>query len=462
MEPETKNLRTLEEEIEDRYKRVLIPLSKALATRGPEHYKSSKGTPSVLFLGNHSSGKSSFINYLLGEELQKTGVAPVDDGFTVVRYGSVSDQFDGYAMATHDDLPFEGLEAFGEEFLSRAKLKTRPAEWLKKVTLIDSPGMIDAPESKQSRGYDFTKSVRFFAEHADLILFFFDPDKPGTTGETMNIFKDSLTGTEHKQLILLHKVDSFGNIRDFARTYGALCWNLSKSVVTKDMPHIYVTYLPGMPSASNDHIPLEDFDAAREEVIAEIKRVPVRRLDNLVTELLTQSSRLSMVGRVIGQVTARYRTIRRKWSNAIFLALLATGGGAGYLYYLGMMQDAMKVGGGGLVLILILIGLRQLFSKNFKKNCVKKEKIDQFFSDAFEVELVNQNRIDLNNLWDRLVRKQVVESIERKGIENMPSARKIRKMTKACEKVVKDTPGMRRKIARAEADDVDEKSKKKK
>jgi len=448
-----KNLHTLEEEIEERYNRALIPLSKALEIRAPEHYKSSKGTPSVLFLGNHSSGKSSFINYLLGEDLQKTGVAPVDDGFTVVRYGSVSDQFDGYAMASHSDLPFEGLEAFGDEFLSRAKLKTRPAEWLKKVTLIDSPGMIDAPESKQSRGYDFSKSVRFFAEHADLILFFFDPDKPGTTGETMNIFKDSLIGTEHKQLILLHKVDSFDNIRDFARTYGALCWNLSKSVVTKDLPHIYVTYLPDMASASNEHIPLEDFDEAREEVIDEIKRVPVRRLDNLVTELLSQSLRLSMVGRVIGQVLTRYRAMRLKWFNAIVLSVIAVGGATGYLYYQGMIEESMKVGGGGLILIFILIGLRWYATSNFKQDCVKKEKIDQCFREAFNMELVNQNRVDLENLWDRLVRGQVVKSLEGKGIANMPSSRKIRKMTKACEEVMKETPGMRRKISRAEVEE---------
>lgn len=29
--------------------------------------------PTVLVLGNHSSGKSTFINYMLGQEVQKTG-----------------------------------------------------------------------------------------------------------------------------------------------------------------------------------------------------------------------------------------------------------------------------------------------------------------------------------------------------------------------------------------------------
>jgi hypothetical protein len=215
-----------------------------------------------------------------------------------------------------------------------------------------------------------------------------------------------------------------------------------------------------MASASNEHIPLEDFDQAREEVIEEIKRVPVRRLDNLVTELLSQSSRLNMVGRVIGQVTASFRAMRRKWTNAMLLSVLATGGIAGYLYHLGMTENAIKVGGGGLLLVLILVGLRRLASSHFKKDCIKKGSIDKFFHDAFEVELVNQNRIDLDHLWDRLVRGQVVKSIEGKGLENMPSVRKIRKMTKACETVMKDTPGMRRNIARAKVEDIDKGDKK--
>ncbi len=42
--------------------------------------------PLVVFLGNHSSGKSTFINYVLKranpdfKDIQKTGVAPLDDG----------------------------------------------------------------------------------------------------------------------------------------------------------------------------------------------------------------------------------------------------------------------------------------------------------------------------------------------------------------------------------------------
>ena len=45
------------------------------------------------------------------------------------------------------------------------------------------------------------------AEHSDVILLFFDPDKPGTTGETLECLTTSLSGMEHKLHIVMNKVD---------------------------------------------------------------------------------------------------------------------------------------------------------------------------------------------------------------------------------------------------------------
>lgn len=93
--------------------------------------------------------------------------------------------------------------------------------------MVDSPGMIDSPMSRTSiynndlanpdssgrrqgsdtsRGYDFEGVVRWFAERADVILLFFDPDKPGTTGETLSILTNALPGMDHKLYIVLNKV----------------------------------------------------------------------------------------------------------------------------------------------------------------------------------------------------------------------------------------------------------------
>lgn len=59
------------------------------------------------------------------------------------------------------------------------------------------------------RGYDFEGVCKWFAERADVILLFFDPDKPGTTGETLSILTKSLAGMDHKLYIVLNKVGPY-------------------------------------------------------------------------------------------------------------------------------------------------------------------------------------------------------------------------------------------------------------
>lgn len=41
----------------------------------------------VLLIGNHSAGKSSFINWYIEEHVQKTGVAIETQGFTLITSG---------------------------------------------------------------------------------------------------------------------------------------------------------------------------------------------------------------------------------------------------------------------------------------------------------------------------------------------------------------------------------------
>src|SRR5690606_16297079 len=190
------------------------------------------GLPTVLCLGNHSSGKSTFINHLAGANIQDTGVAPTDDSFTLLMYGETAKTEDGHAVVENPGLPFGHLQQYGRAFLDHLQLKRRPESALQGVCLIDSPGLIDTPGhgNDSSRGYNFEAVVRSLAETSDLVVFFFDPDKPGTAGESLRIFTDSLSDVMYKLLIVFNKVDEFNDVRDFARTYGALCWNLSRVV----------------------------------------------------------------------------------------------------------------------------------------------------------------------------------------------------------------------------------------
>lgn len=195
----------------------LEPINQRL--RGPLEKCSDKAPllPFVFLLGNHSSGKSSFINYVLGRNVQTAGVAPTDDAFTIIAPGPSDIDQDGPALIGDPDMGFSGLRHFGPDLIHHTQLKIRSSIATQDLMLVDSPGMIDSPvtannhggdataaavtgtlrgsrQRHMDRGYDFQGVCKWFADRADVILLFFDPDKPGTTGETLSILTESLAG----------------------------------------------------------------------------------------------------------------------------------------------------------------------------------------------------------------------------------------------------------------------------
>lgn len=262
----------------------------------------SVNVPMVFVLGNHSSGKSTLINYLLEQEVQKTGRAPTDSTFTVLSGGERSERLDGYALTRLPAFGFQDLpNLFGRAFVSQLELKVvRGSNLLDRtgMLLVDSPGMIDTSGQHQEkdttttsppldRGYDFKQAVKWFAHRADVILLMFDPDKPGTTFETLDVLTSSLSGEMSKVLIILNKVDDFRSVHDFARAYGALCWNLSKMIPRKDLPFIYTMYVPcpetreleneRKPRQVLQQILAAEFDGIREEIMREVERAPGKK-----------------------------------------------------------------------------------------------------------------------------------------------------------------------------------------
>jgi len=192
----------------------IMPLNEKL--RGPLAKNSDKGTslPFVFLVGNHSSGKSSFINFVMGRDVQTAGVAPTDDCFTVIAPGPRDTDQDGPALIGDPDMGFGNLRQFGPTLIHHTQLKVRKDVASSNFMLVDSPGMIDSPVPSQEmdRGYDFQGVVKWFAERADVVLLFFDPDKPGTTGETLSVLLHSLGGMDHKLLIVLNKADQFKKV----------------------------------------------------------------------------------------------------------------------------------------------------------------------------------------------------------------------------------------------------------
>lgn len=162
----------------------------------------------------------------MGRNVQTAGVAPTDDTFTVILPGPHDEDQDGPALIGDPDMGFENLRQFGPTLIHHTQLKVRSNIRNSNFMLVDSPGMIDSPhdaaalhshtrgegDKSMDRGYDFQGVVRWFAERADVVLLFFDPDKPGTTGESLSILLHSLAGMDHKLLIVLNKADQFKKV----------------------------------------------------------------------------------------------------------------------------------------------------------------------------------------------------------------------------------------------------------
>ncbi len=377
--------------IREYYNDPLDPLTKQFMFRRPPTVGELQRPAQVLMLGNHSSGKSTFLNHLLGVEVQKTGVAPTDDNFTIVTYGPHDTDRDGPSVVSNPDLPYEGLRHFGDQLVSHIHLKLKPVELLRTVTLIDSPGMIDEAKEENGRGFDFPGAVRWFAERADLVIVFFDPDKPGTTGETLQVFKESLNGIDHKLLIVLNKMDQCQNLHDFARAYGALCWNLGKVIPRKDLPMIYNTFVPLEGKPKSD-LPMEDFDTARNDLIKEIHRVPSRRMDNQITQMQGFAERLRLHAFVIDEAAKQYRS-SKKLSYFILILVFGGLGTAAFMTGLFIALPALAA------LAIVILTIFQVFVLPRKRKRIIAQ-FDKIFEGLHDREMMVRDRAeDLRAMW---------------------------------------------------------------
>lgn len=431
--------------VEDRarsaYQDTLDPISKRFEFEGAPPASETSGPPMVLLLGNHSSGKSSFINYLVGEDLQRTGIAPVDDGFTIIAHGDGEADKDGETVVTNPKLAWQDLSRFGPRFLSHLKLRQRSFKMLEGLAVIDSPGMIDSASESINRGYDFPAVVRWFAERADVILLLFDPDKPGTTGETLKILTESLAGMEHKLLLVFNKVDRFRTMRDFARAYGALCWNLAKVIPSKDLPHIFTTFLPN-PELGKEGtgLPLDDFIRQREEVKEQVQHAQQRRLDNVISRLHQHARRLRLHAQVLNQLRKERSSLRLFYGLWSLVLTLVVTGGVYTTFQVGPAEAAMTIYavilglGGAAAVVLYLVynqhrkakeqelSLEALFERTFSRELTLGDQADDLRAIWATVKERVQKTLDANTQYPRL-RRGELKDLEKVIKKEVPALR---------------------------------------
>jgi small GTP-binding protein len=131
----------------------------------------------LVIAGEFNSGKSSFINALLGDKVLAEGVTPTTDRITLLRYGPEPD------------------ETAAEEFLLERRL---PSDMLQTLTIVDTPGT----NAIIRRHEELTRD---FIPRSDLVLFVTSADRPFTESE--RAFLAAIQEWGKKIVIVLNKID---------------------------------------------------------------------------------------------------------------------------------------------------------------------------------------------------------------------------------------------------------------
>ena len=133
----------------------------------------------LVVVGEFNSGKSAFINALLGQDLLQEGVTPTTGQIQLLKYG---------ATVTRGTGP-DGLHVV-----------TAPAELLRDVNVVDTPGTNAILREHERLTADFVP-------RSDLVVFITAADRPFT--ETERLFLTAIRDWGKKIVIVVNKVDIF-------------------------------------------------------------------------------------------------------------------------------------------------------------------------------------------------------------------------------------------------------------
>jgi small GTP-binding protein len=133
----------------------------------------------LVVVGEFNSGKSSFLNALLGKKYLKEGVTPTTSKITVVRYGKADK-----ALATSEDANREVIYL--------------PVDWLKDLSLVDTPGTNAILKYHQ-------QITEHFIPHSDIVLFVTSADR--AFSESEHQFLERIRQWKKKVVVVIQKID---------------------------------------------------------------------------------------------------------------------------------------------------------------------------------------------------------------------------------------------------------------
>jgi hypothetical protein len=170
---------------------------------------------------------------------------------------------------------------------------------------------------------------------------------------------------------------------------------------------IYNTFVPIAGKSPSD-LRLDDFETAREDLIAELRQAPTRRLDNQITQLAGFAERLRLHAGVINEAARRYRSLR-------FRAILGLG-------LVGLTAAAIAVAVGVVIALPAIAGGLALAALVLRFSTLPRAQkrliagFDDIFASLHDHELLMRDRAEDLHAVSAEIRARTREVAEKRGL----------------------------------------------
>jgi len=224
-----------------------------------------------------------------------------------VMHGQEDKTTPGNALAVSPNMPFRGLEMFGNGFLSKFQGAQLDVPLLNHVTLIDTPGILSGEKQRIGRTYEFTHVIEWFSARCDVILLLFDAHKLDISDEFKNAI-ECLKGQDDKIRVVLNKADQV-DAQKLIRIYGALMWSLGKVVKTPECVRVYIGSFWDQPLNCGEWS-RELLQREMADLLNDLKNVPknaaVRKVNELVKRVRLSKAHAYIIGHLKKEMPAMF------------------------------------------------------------------------------------------------------------------------------------------------------------
>ncbi len=131
----------------------------------------------LVVVGEFNSGKSAFINALLGDSYLEEGVTPTTTRINILHYGETKERI---------------VVSENEHII------TLPVEWLSEISIVDTPGTNAIIRSHE-------EITTLFVPQSDIVLFITSADRPFTESERQ--FLERIRDWGKKVVVVVNKID---------------------------------------------------------------------------------------------------------------------------------------------------------------------------------------------------------------------------------------------------------------